>query len=121
MAKDDIMIVIQNRFQRSMLRKFGPNGVCCDSRHRTNGHDFLLTVINGFEKGFPAACCISNHEDFTMMCNFFSKVKKNTGTISPQCYIAWVGGIDECPRLQRFLCMWHVDKASTNKLREKNW
>lgn len=131
LAKDDIVLVIQSPFQRSMLRKFGPNGVCCDSTHGTNGYDFLLTtllVIDEFGEGFPAAWCISNHEDFTTMCNFFSEVKKNTGTISsswfmsdiaPQFYNAWVGVMDECPRPQKLLCTWHVDKAITHELRKK--
>lgn len=64
-----------------MLRKFGFNGVCCDSRYRINGYDFFFIVINGFEKGFLVVCCILNYEDFIMMCNFFSKVKKNIGII----------------------------------------
>jgi len=73
-----------------MLSKFGPNGACCNSTHgtngahRANGYEFLLTTllaINEFGEGCPAAWCTSNHEDFTTMCNFFSEVKKNTGTI----------------------------------------
>ena len=100
------MIVIQSPFQRSTLRKFGPYSVCCDSTHGTNGLDILpmtLPVIDEFGEGFPAAWHISSHENFTTMCNFFRKVKKNTGTISsswfmsgnaPQFYNAWVGVID---------------------------
>ena len=68
-----------------MLRKLGPNRVCCDSTHGNNGYDFLLTallVIDEFGEGFLAAWCISNHEDVTTMCTFFSEIKKNTGTIS---------------------------------------
>ena len=131
LAKDDIVIVIQSSFQRSMLRKFGPNGVSCDSTHGTNGYHFLLTtflLINEFGEEFPAAWCISNQEDFTTMCKLFSEVKKNTGTISsswfmsdiaPQFYNAWVGVMDECPRPQNLLCTWHVDKATTYELRKK--
>ncbi len=131
LAKDDIMIVIQSPFQRSMLRKLGPNGVCCDSTHGTNGYDFLLTtilVVDEFGEGFPAAWCVSNHEDFTTMCTFFSEIKKNTGTISsswfmsdiaPQFYNAWVGVMNDCPRPLKLLCTWHVDRAISQELRKK--
>lgn len=84
LAKVDILIVIKTPFQRSMLQKFGPNGVCCDCTHGTNGYDFLLTtelVTDECGNGLPAALCISNHEDFTTMCTFLREVNKNTGTI----------------------------------------
>ena len=105
--------------------------MCCDSTHGTNGYDFLLTtllVIDEYGEGFPVAWCIANHEDFTTMCTSFREVKKNAGTISSswfmsdieaQFYNAWVGVMDDCPRPQKLLCTWHVDKAISTKLRKK--
>lgn len=131
LAQDDFVMIIQSPFQKSMLKKLGPNGVCCDSTHGTNGYDFLLTtllVIDEFGEGFPVAWCITNHEDFTTMCTFFRQVKKNSGTISSswfmsdiaaQFYNAWVGVMDDCPRPQKLLCTWHVDRAITTELRKK--
>ena len=84
LAKVDILTIIKTPFQRSMLQKFGPNCVCCDCTHGTNGYDFLLTtllVTDVCGKGFPVTLCISSHEDFTTMCTFFREVNKNTGTI----------------------------------------
>lgn len=131
LPNEDIVLVIQSPFQKSMLEKFGASGVCCDSTHGTNGYDFLLTtllVIDEYGEGFPAAWCISNHEDFTTMCTFFREIKKSTGTIkaswfmsdvAPQFYNAWVGVMDDCPRPKKLLCTWHVDRAVTKELRKK--
>lgn len=131
LPKEDIVLVIQSLFQKSMLEKFGASDVCCDSIHGTNGYDFLLTtllVIDEYGEGFPAAWCISNHEDFKTMCTFFCEIKKNTGTIkaswfmsdvAPQFYTAWVGVMDDCPRPKKLLCTWHVDREVTKELRKK--
>ena len=131
LPKEDIVLVIQSPFQKSMLEKFGASGVCCDSAHGTNGYDVLLTtllVIDKYGEGFPAAWCISNYKDFTTMCTFFREIKKSTGTIkaswvmsdvAPQFYNAWVGVMDDCPRPKKLLCTWHVDRAVTKELRKK--
>ena len=131
LLKEDIILVIQSPFQKSMLEKCGAGGVCCDSTHGTNGYDFVLTtllVTDESGEGFPAAWCISNHEDFTTMCTFFREIKKSTGTIkaswfmsdvAPQFYNAWVGVMDDCPRPKKLLCTWHVDRAVTKELRKK--
>ncbi|CAH3020775.1 unnamed protein product [Porites evermanni] len=37
LPKEDIVLVIQSLFQKSMLEKFGASDVCCDSIHGTNG------------------------------------------------------------------------------------
>ena len=67
-------------------------------------YDFPLTtclVVDEYGEGFPAAWCLSDHEDFTTMCTFFREVKKNCAgsitskwfmsDIAPQYYNAWVG------------------------------
>lgn len=78
MCDDDFLLVIQTPFQKYMLQKYGENGVCVDSTHGTNAYDFLLTsvlVVDEFGEGFPAAWCITNHEDFSSLCIFYKEIK----------------------------------------------
>ena len=132
LSKEDFVLIIQSPFQRHMLQKFGTKGICCDSTHGTNAYDFLLTtclVVDEYGEGFPAAWCLSNHEDFTTMCTFFREVKKNCAgsitskwfmsDIAPQYYNAWVGVMNDIPRPQKLLCTWHVDRAINMELRKK--
>ena len=126
------MLIIQSAFIRHVLQKFGTKGVCCDSTRGTNTCDFLPTtclVLYEYGEGFPAAWCLSNHEDFTTMCTFFRKVKRNcTGSImstwfmsdiAPQYYNTWVGVMNDVPRPQKLLCTRHEDKAITMELIKK--
>ena len=106
LSKEDFVLIIQSPFQRHMLQKFGTKGICCVfvCTHGTNAYDFLLTtclVVDEYGEGFPAAWCLSDHEDFTTMCTFFREVKKNCAgsitskwfmsDIAPQYYNPWVG------------------------------
>ena len=80
----------------------------------------LHLVVDEYGEGFPAAWCLSNHEDFTTMCTFFREVKKNCAgsitskwfmsDIAPQYYNAWVGVMNDVSRPQKLLCTWHVDR-----------
>ena len=63
--KDDFMIIIQTKSQKDLLKKFGNNGLCCDSTHKTTGYDFLLStllVVDEVGKGQPVAWCLSYKE-----------------------------------------------------------
>ena len=121
--KEDFVLIIQSPFQRHMLQKLGTKGICCDSTHGAKAYDFPLTtclVVDEYGEGFPAAWCLSNHEDFTTMCTFFCEVKKNCAgsitskwfmsDIAPQYYNAWVGVMNDVSRPQKLLCTWHVDR-----------
>ena len=46
LGKDDFAICMQTPFQRDILNEFGPDVICMDSTHGTNGYDFnLITVL----------------------------------------------------------------------------
>lgn len=127
LAKDDFFIAMQMPLQKEM---FAPKGVCCDTTHGTNSYDFSLTTIlaiNEYGQGFPAAWCLSSHEDFTTMTIFPNEIKKNTGDVNatffmsnmaPQFYNAWVAVMSN-PRPIKLICAWHVDKAWKEELRKK--
>ena len=129
LLKEDFIIVIQTPFQKAMAQKFSSKGVCIDSTHGTTGYDFLLTtlmVTDECGEGLPIAWCISNHEDFTHMCLFFTVLKENCGQLSPrwvmsdtasQFYNAWIAIMGGSPT--RLLCTWHVDRAWREELRAK--
>lgn len=70
------MIVIQTKPQQDLLIKFGDNGVCCDSTHKTTGYDFqlmTLLVVDDIGKGQPVAWCLANHETEDFVKTFFKK------------------------------------------------
>ena len=84
--KEDFVIIIQTDFQRTLLEKFGCNGICGDSTHGTNMYDFVLTtmmVIDDFGKGQPVAWLLSNHESFEFLEVFFTKIRDVCGVIEP--------------------------------------
>lgn len=73
------MIVLQTKGQRDLLKKFGDNGLCCDSTHNTTGYNFMLStilVVDETGKGQPVAWCLSNKETegflqvLLLLCNF---------------------------------------------------
>ena len=128
--KEDFFIVIQSPLQKQMYLKFAHKGVCCDSTHGTNAYDFTLTtilVIDEFGQGFPAAWCLSSHEDFTTMPIFLKEIMKRCGSVNakffmsdmaPQFYNAWVAIMGD-PRPIKLICTWPVDKAWKEELRKK--
>ena len=72
---EDFMIILQTPSQKDLLQKFGDNGLCCDSTHKTTGYDFLLMtimVVDDVGKGQPVAWCLANHET-----EEFLKVREN--------------------------------------------
>ena len=86
MSTEDFVLAIQTPLQREVFKSCAQNGVVCiDATHKTNGYDFPLisvVVIDEFGEGFPAAWCISNREDKTVLdtpfapplfCNYPSK------------------------------------------------
>ena len=99
LVRDDFFIVVQSPLQRRMFQKFASKGVCCDSTHGTNAYDFMLNTVlvkDEFGQGFPAAWCLSNHEDFTTMVIFFNEIKKNCGVVHSTFFMSDMeGGAEE--------------------------
>ncbi len=104
--------------------------MCVDSTHGTNGYDFLLitvVVIDDYGEGFPVAWCISNREDQNIMLSFFQEIKKRVGTLTPkwfmsdlaeQFYTAWVATFTTVEPPNKLLCIWHVDRAWRENLKQ---
>jgi len=63
-TEQDIVLVLQSKFQAEMLIKFALQKVICvDDTHGTNSYGFPLTtlmVVNEYGEGFPAAWSILN-------------------------------------------------------------
>jgi len=125
----NVMLVIANDFQLSMLGKFGSDIVCIDSTHGTNIYDFHLTtllVVDEFENGIPAAFCISNNKDTATWITFFEKLRDRSILLQPKVFMS---DIDDSfynawkivmkPANMRLLCTWHVDRAWRTNLQEK--
>ena len=86
LEKDSFVVIMQTEFQKHLMQKFGSKGLCCDTTHGTTGYDFKLNsllVLDEFEEGVPVAFCLSNRDNFAFMKLFFSKIRDNTGAISP--------------------------------------
>ena len=129
LKKDDFVVIMQTEFQKHLMQKFGSKGLCCDTTHGTTGYDFKLNsllVLDEFEEGVPVAFCLSNRDNFAFMKLFFSKIRDNTGAISPCWFMSDTASqfyeafalVNECSPKQ-FICVWHVDKAWKEELRGK--
>ena len=86
LEKDNFVIIMQTEFQKHLMQKFGSKGLCCDTTHGTTGYDFKLNsllVLDEFEEGVPVTFCLSNRDEFAFIKLFFTKIRANTGAISP--------------------------------------
>lgn len=125
----NIILVIANDFQLSMLEKFGNHIVCIDSTHGTNIYDFHLTtllVVDEFGNGIPTAFCISNKKDTATWITFFEKIRDRGIFLQPTIFMsdiddsfynAWRTVMKSAEK--RLLCTWHVDKAWRTNLQWK--
>jgi len=87
----NIMLVIANEFQLSMLEKFGNEIVCIDSTHGTNMYDFNLTtllVVDEFGKRIPTEFCISNKKDTATWITFFEKLRDRGIFLQPKVFMS---------------------------------
>ncbi len=125
---NDFILVLQTELQAEMLQKFGPQIICIDDTHGTNGYNFTLVtimVVDEFGEGFPVAWCFSNRQDKTAMEIFFQSVKDKVGNITPQWimtddaeqfFSAWILTFGSGP--SKLLCTWHVDRAWRGQLNQ---
>lgn len=116
--KDEFFLILMNRGQEEMLKRFGKDIIAIDSTHGTNAYDFQLTtimVIDDNRSGFPAAYCISSRIDQRAMVLFFNVIKEKVGEVGcntfisddyPAYYNAWK--IVMPIPVNHLLCTWHV-------------
>ena len=127
---EDFLLVLQTPLQQDMLKKFSQDRVVCvDGTHGTNGYNFVLItllVVDEYGEGFPVGWCISNREDQAVLGHFFKAIKGRVGNISArwfmsdlaeQYYSAWSATFT-CSAPRRLLCVWHVDKAWRENIRQ---
>ena len=58
LKNEDFCLILMNRSQLLMLKKFGSNIISIDSTHGLNQYDFELTtlmIVDEYGKGFPVA------------------------------------------------------------------
>ena len=122
LGKHDFAICIQTPFQRDMLIEFGPDVICMDSTHGTNGYDFnLITVLvlDEYGEGTPVGWMICNSEDATALSLFMGKIKERFGDIRTKVFMsddaenfykAWKS-IFKVDDTRKLLCAWHIDKS----------
>ena len=120
--KDDFFLVLFSPSQVQLFEKFGTNKICVDTTHGTNEYKFHLTsvvVVDEFDRGFPAAFCISNKISEKHIVTFFEALKDKLHVSSfkakvfmsddyPAYYNAWVKVMGEVEK--QLLCTWHIDK-----------
>ena len=85
--KSDFVLVLQTPYQTVMLKEFGNNVICIDSRFKTIGYDFTLItilVIDEFGEGYPVAWCLTSREDQELISLFFETIKNKSGMVTPQ-------------------------------------
>ena len=111
------------------MQKFDCKGFCCDTTHGTTGYDFKLNsllTLDEFEEGAPVTICLSNRDNFAFMKLFFSKIRDNTGAISPCWFMSGTTSklyqasslVKKCSPKQ-FICVWHVDKTWKEEFLDK--
>jgi len=128
LEKKDFALIIMTKFQAKQILKFGPNKICIDGTHGTNGYDiqlYTIMTVDEYGTGCPAAFCFSNRVHETIFTLFFNQIKTKVGIIkskvfmsddAPAFYNAWVGVIG--PAEHRLLCTWHVDRNWRDNLRK---
>ncbi len=130
LKKYDFMLVIITEIQRELLLKFGNNVICIDTAQRTNRCDFQLTtllVVDNDGESFPAAFCLSNVNNFTIMQTFFKQIRLKTRTVfHPRIFLssdfefyrkAWASTMGVRPP-KELLCAWYVYRNWRSNLKK---
>ena len=101
LASHDFLLVLQNEFQRDMLRLHGTGGACTDATYKINDNDFhliTLMVLDDFQEGVPVAWALSNREDRFVLIHILTALKEEcdqihpawfTSDMAPQYFHAW--------------------------------
>lgn len=129
---EDFCLIIMNKSQEAMLKKFGANIIAVDSTHGVNSYDFELTtvvVVDEFGEGFPVSCMFSNRKDTIIMEIFFEALRARVGVIQSAVFMtditmvfynAWEKIMSPTTHL---FCSWHIDRAwqkNLNKISDVN-
>ncbi|XP_065202635.1 uncharacterized protein LOC135832989 [Planococcus citri] len=120
---DDFVLIMQTKFQRKMLQKFGSQMVTINGTHGTNKYKFqlyTLLVLDEWNEGIPVAFCISNREDEQIFRIFFEKIKEAAGIVSTEIFMsddapAFINAWEKVMGMpkRRLLCLWHVHRNWT--------
>lgn len=66
--------------------------VCIDSIPGTNSYNVTLVtvlVVDEFGEGHPVNWCLSNHEDFFVLEQFFKAIKRRIVSITPTWFMSY--------------------------------
>ena len=93
LSHNDFVLCLQTPLQAMLLKRFvDQKHLCIDSAHGTNSYNFTLVtavlVVDEFGEGYPVAWCISNHEDFFVLEQFFKATKRKIGSITPTWFMS---------------------------------
>ena len=78
LKNEDFCLILMNRSQLLMLKKFGSNIISIDSTHGLNQYDFELTtlmIVDEYGEGLLVAVMFSNRKNTFINEVFFSKIK----------------------------------------------
>lgn len=82
LKQEDFCLIIMNKFQKSMIQKFGSSTLTIDGTHGMNCYDFELTtlmVLDEYRQGFPVSFMFSNRKDTYIYQLFFQQIKATVG------------------------------------------
>ena len=60
---EDMLLIIQTKFHKDIMLKFGSNIVCLDATHGITMYDFLLmtvVIVDQYGEGVPITWAVSN-------------------------------------------------------------
>lgn len=127
-STEDFVLIIMNKSQCEILKKYNNDYVCVDNIYDSKYHNFHLVsllVLDDTKQGFPCAFLISNRIDEYVLSFFYEKVKFTCGNIAPHVFMSdlkeifygsWLSVMDS-PPIKRFYCSWHIDKAWRTNLK----
>ena len=81
-GKDDFVLIIQTKFQKDALMKYGNNAILVDSTHGLTHYDFYLTtvmVIDEHGEGLPVSWAVTNREDTAFLVQYFKALHNRVG------------------------------------------
>ena len=87
LEQNEFLLGYMDSSQCEMLKMYGVGDrsvVCCDSTHKTNGYDFLLTtvmILDNNREGFPVAFLFSKRKTECILELFFKAIMQRSGQI----------------------------------------
>lgn len=89
---DDVVVIVMNSLQVTMLKRFGEGGiVCIDTTSTGEKWDFFLVTlltVDDLGQAYPVAFCLCNKINEETLTIFFSEIKKKTGNLRPKYFMS---------------------------------